>query len=97
MLNQRDLFDNPDFVHDGLRKRGVSDTELSSLTDLAAARRSAIGTLDNLRHELNQASQVMQEKARAGEQDAVEAGRQELKTLKASRKRILKNTNGCMI
>mgnify|MGYP001171851608 CR=1 FL=1 len=84
MLNQRDLFDNPDFVHDGLRKRGVSDTELSSLTDLAAARRSAIGTLDNLRHELNQASQVMQEKARAGEQDSVEAGRQELKTLKAS-------------
>ena len=84
MLNQRDLFDNPEFVHDGLRKRGVSESDLNSLTDLATARRSAIGTLDNLRHELNQASQLMQEKARSGDQDAVEAGRQELKTLKAS-------------
>jgi len=84
MLNQKDLFDKPDIIHEGLRKRGVSKEELERLTKVARQRRSAISDLDNLRHELNQASQVLQEKARAGEQDAVEAGRQELKSLKTS-------------
>ncbi|MDP7040706.1 MAG: serine--tRNA ligase [Myxococcota bacterium] len=84
MLNQKDLFDKPETIHEGLRKRGVSKGELERLTKLATQRRSAISDLDNLRHELNQASQLMQEKARAGEQDAVEAGRQELKSLKTS-------------
>ena len=84
MLNQKDLFDKPDIIHEGLRKRGVSKEELERLTKVATQRRSAISDLDNLRHELNQASQVLQEKARAGEQDAVEAGRQELKSLKTS-------------
>lgn len=82
MLDHRLFLDDGADVLDKLRARGVADGELQKLGQLVDARRGYIQTTEALRRELNEASQAVQKEARAGNQEAVERARVELKSLK---------------
>ncbi len=83
MLDHREFLHDPDVVLLQLKRRGVDVNTINKLTTLADERRRAIQKVEALRHELNQASASVQEKAKAGDQAAVEAARGKLKALKA--------------
>src|SRR5438128_1998087 len=82
MLDPR-LFLKDDTVLTRLRSRGIDAATGESLTRLVETRRSTIQKVEALRAQLNIASAAVQEKARAGDQKAVDAARGELKDLKA--------------
>lgn len=83
MLDHRIFLSDQDTVLANLSKRGVEQSIVHQLSELVDARRSAIQAVESLRQELNAASGSVQEKARAGEMEAVAAARSQLKALKA--------------
>jgi seryl-tRNA synthetase len=82
VLDHRALLQNPEPIFAGLKRRGIDQTLLDELVGLADRRRLAIQNAEGLRRELNQASAVVQEKAKAGDKAAVDAARDRLKGLK---------------
>ena len=82
MLDHREFLHDPDAILQKLRRRGVETATLERLTALAGERRLAIQKVEALRHELNEASAVVQAKAKSGDKEAIEAGRGRLKSLK---------------
>ena len=84
------MLDHRSFSHDGsdiierLKTRGVDADQIALLTKLVDRRRAAIQELEAKRRELNEATQDVQKKAKAGDMDAVAQARESLKSLKAS-------------
>ncbi|MEC9466765.1 MAG: serine--tRNA ligase [Myxococcota bacterium] len=84
------MLDHRSFSHDGsdiierLKTRGVDADQIALLTKLVDRRRAAIQELEAKRRELNEATQDVQKKAKAGDMDAVALARESLKSLKAS-------------
>ncbi len=84
------MLDHRSFSHDGsdvldrLKTRGVDEAQIAELKDLVDRRRKAIQELEAKRRELNEATQEVQQKAKAGDMDAVATAREGLKSLKAS-------------
>ncbi len=84
MLDHRAFLREPEELLRQLARRGVDGATVTALREIADRRRQTIHRLETLRAELNQASAAVQEKARAGEQAAIEAARGRLKELKAA-------------
>jgi len=83
MLDHRIFLSNRDSVLNNLTNRGVDQSAVTELSHLADARREAIQAVESLRAQLNIASGQVQEKARAGDMEAVETTRNQLKSLKS--------------
>lgn len=83
MLDHRAFLQDKDRVFAALSDRGFGEAELAHLTRLIDERRGLIQKAETLRRELNEASAEVGQKAKAGDQAAVEAARGRLKTLKA--------------
>ena len=83
MLDHRIFLSDQDTVLANLSNRGVEQSIVHQLSELVDARRSAIQAVESLRQQLNVASGSVQEKARAGEMEAVAEARGQLKLLKA--------------
>lgn len=82
MLDPRAFLSNPEPIVAGLSRRGLDAALVDQLKSFADKRRSAIQNVEALRRELNTQSSVVQEKAKAGDQTAVEQARSRLKGLK---------------
>ena len=83
MLDHRALLHDPEPVFAGLRRRGIEAAFLEEIVALADRRRRAVQAVEALRRELNLASAAVQEKAKAGDTQAIEEARARLKSLKA--------------
>lgn len=83
MLDHRLFLSDRDTVMANLQNRGVEKSVVDQLSALVDTRRTSIQHVEKLRQELNEASAKVQEKARAGNQAAVEEARGQLKSLKA--------------
>ena len=88
MLDHRAFLQDPDTTFAQLARRNIDAATVGHLRDLADERRRAIQRAEGLRHDLNQASAAVQERARAGDKAAVDAARDQLKTLKAEIKTV---------
>ena len=84
MLDHRSFSQDGSDVLDRLKTRGVDEAQIAELKDLVDRRRKAIQELEAKRRELNEATQEVQQKAKAGDMDAVATAREGLKSLKAS-------------
>lgn len=82
MLDHRMLLQDPERMIQGLKRRGFEEPALEDLKKRADERRLAIQKTEALRRELNEASEAVQQKARAGDTAAVDAARNRLKSLK---------------
>jgi seryl-tRNA synthetase len=82
MLDHRAFLQDPDAIIAQLNRRGVERDTVDTLRETAEARRQSIQKAEGLKHELNQASAAVQEKARSGDKQAVEEARARLKALK---------------
>src|SRR5688572_14815038 len=83
MLDHRAFLSDKDRLFAALGDRGVDPGKLDQLARLIDERRSLIQRAESLRRELNEASAAVGQKAKAGDQAAVEEARSRLKTLKA--------------
>lgn len=93
MLDHRAFLEQPDAIIAGLQRRGIEAETVQILRDRADARRKAIQETESLRRDLNQASAAIQEKAKAGDKQAVEEARGKLKEMKAAIKTSEENQN----
>ena len=84
MLDHRSFSQDGSDIIERLKTRGVDADQIALLTKLVDRRRSAIQDLESKRRELNEATQDVQKKAKAGDMDAVAQARESLKSLKAS-------------
>ncbi len=83
MLDHREFFTNPDHILAGLKRRGLDAALTRELMELADKRRLSIQRVEGLRHDLNEQSAAVQQKAKAGDKEAVEEARGRLKARKA--------------
>ena len=83
MLDHRLFLGERDQVLARLAGRGVDAGTIDTLARLADERRALIQRVEGLRRALNEASAAVSEKAKAGDQEAVAAAREQLKGLKA--------------
>lgn len=83
MLDHRAFNTNASAVLERLTSRGVPAEDIETLESLISRRSQAIGQAESLRQKLNVASAQVQQKAQAGDMDAVAAARASLKGLKA--------------
>lgn len=83
MLDHRLFLSDQNGLLERLAGRGVEPAELADLTQLIDERRGLIQKVEALRCDLNAASAAVQQKARAGDQAAVDEARGKLKGLKA--------------
>jgi len=93
MLDHRAFHHEADAVLERLTSRGVAAEVITQLKTLVSNRSEAIGHLEALRHKLNEATGEVQQKAKAGDMDAVAAARASLKGLKAEIKDAEESTN----
>ena len=82
MLDHRAFAKDPETPIRGLQRRGVPESEMISLTTLVHQRSEAIQAVESLRHQLNEASEEVRDKAKAGDGSAVQSAREALKKLK---------------
>lgn len=83
MLDHRSLLHDLETVISQLKRRGIDEQIVLALKTLAEKRRQAIQAVEKLRAELNRTNAVLQEKAKAGDRQTIDAAREQLKTLKA--------------
>ncbi|MBT6179912.1 MAG: serine--tRNA ligase [Deltaproteobacteria bacterium] len=93
MLDHRAFHHEADAVLERLTSRGVAAEVITQLKTLVSNRSEAIGHLEALRHKLNEATGEVQQKAKAGDMDAVAAARASLKGLKSEIKDAEELTN----
>ncbi|MEK7703633.1 MAG: serine--tRNA ligase [Myxococcota bacterium] len=88
MLDHRMFLTEGDDVIAKLARRNVDEKLVRELRELADRRRTELQRAESLRHELNQASAAVQEKARSGDKQAADATREKLRALKTDIKAI---------
>lgn len=93
MLDHRAFHQEADAVLERLTSRGVAAEIITQLKTLVTERSEAIGHLEALRQKLNEATGEVQQKAKAGDMDAVASARASLKGLKAEIKDAEEFTN----
>ena len=83
MLDHRLIAQDTETVIARLKQRGIDKSTVDTLVERIGERSQAIQHVEGLRQKLNSATAEVQEKARAGDQEAVAAARATLKGLKS--------------
>lgn len=82
MLDHHLFLNEAETTLNTLRQRGIDIATLDALNQMLDKRRQTIAQTENLRQALNQASSDLGEKVRAGQTEAVESARTQLKEIK---------------